>query len=219
MHGQIMTQRSQPAISAYYAHRLLAGLGMGRVHRYLFVRQPVDGLPLPVKGFEVCAMTANDPILPVIEPDPAIRQWRLEQGAICIVAFHKGDPAAHLWYVRHQFDEDEVRARYRVGTASIWDLGLEVRPRYRSGRAFAALWAGAASFWRAEGISMSFSRISDYNQTSLQPHLRMGAAIIGSALFVSIGKRQFCASRLCQGGRWTGPGQSSPCFDFAAETP
>lgn len=218
MQRQIVT-RTQTATPAYYANRLLSRLGIGCVHRYLFVRQPIAGLPKPIPGFDVRELSAEDRLLSIIEPDMQVRQWRQEQGGRCVVAFRGEDITAHLWYVRRQFDEDEVRARYCLDAASVWDLGLEVRPRYRGGRAFAALWAGTAQIWREQGITMSFSRINDYNRSSLQPHLRMGAEIVGTATFISNGKLQYCASRLRQGGRWSGSGRALPCFYFGDRRP
>ena len=81
--------------------------------------------------------------------------------------------------------------RFVPPPGACWDTGLYVRPEFRAGRAFAALWAGSAAWMAERSLDWSMSRIAAYNLDSLRSHARMGAVEIGSLTALKLGHRQW----------------------------
>lgn len=130
-------------------------------------------------------------------PAPTLRS-RFAQGARCLVAAKQDELAGFLWFVTGPYEEDEVRARFVPGPAgaAAWDFDVMVMPQYRMGRLFSYLWARANAELAAHGVRHTMSRISAFNASSLASHKRLGASIVGSALFVCIGPLQLMLSSL-----------------------
>jgi hypothetical protein len=63
-------------------------------------------------------------------------------------------------------------------------------PRYRMGRLFGYLWRRAGVELASRGVTSSVSRISAFNPGSIASHQRLGARIVGNALFVCAGPLQ-----------------------------
>ncbi len=187
------------ATLAYLCDRLLQRIKLGRLHRYVFLRQPVENLPDMPRGFTSRPVAGDEPVMSLIEPSAEVRQYRYNQAAVCLAAFRGVELVGSLWLVSGQFVEDEVRACYKLTDQLSWDMGLKIPPAYRSGRAFQALWAGAKAYLQAQGKTATFSRIADNNMASLKSHARMGSDIIGSAIFVSLGRLQITVSTQLDG--------------------
>lgn len=183
-----------PQSTVYRWNRLLSVLPGVRLRRYLFVEQPVYGLPKPISAFHSASYQKDDPCLAELWPEQSLRRYRFDQGAHCLVVTQHGRLAGGIWFTDQRYMEDEVRATYRFGPAYSWDFGLLIHPDYRATRAFAALWGAVAQDLAARGKRGSLSRISDYLAPSLLAHARMGAKPIGRATFLSLGAKQYCWS-------------------------
>ncbi len=187
------------ATLAYVCDRLLQYSNIGRLRRYIFVQQPVESLPDMPRGFSSRPVSEYEPVISIIEPSAEVRQYRYNQAAVCLAAFRGVELVGSLWLTSEQFIEDEVRARYKLTEPLSWDTGLNIPRAYRSGRAFQALWAGAKAYLQAQGKTSTVSRVADNNMASLKSHARMGANILGSAVFISFGKLQITLSTRLKG--------------------
>ena len=196
---------------AYRCDRLLHWSRLGRVRRYLFAGLSVNALPTIPRGY-ACDWHDHDcDSVAAMFPDAISRQWRFRQHARCLIVSRDHIAMGGLWIVPERFDEDEVRATYRVGSELVWDLGLFIPEAHRASRAFAALWGGVREHLEAHRLRGSVSRISDYLDASLRSHSRMDARWLGSASFARIAGGQWCSSSLAAGAVST----AGPCFDFS----
>jgi RimJ/RimL family protein N-acetyltransferase len=64
------------------------------------------------------------------------------------------------------------------------------------GRLFTLLWQRAGADLGAEGVATTFSRISAFNRASIAAHRRLGARIVGQAIFLVAGRVQITLSSL-----------------------
>lgn len=181
------------------ADRLLRQLGWGHVHHYLFLAQPLAGQAAgqaKSRHFTVRPLEAADPALNSLPLDRAVLDYRFGQQAAATGAFDGARLAAVVWYTPGPYEEDEVRAHYTplpAGRAA-WDFGVYVAPDYRVGRAFASVWAGAAAAMRQRGIDWTLSRVNVINAASVAAHRRLGAVVIGRAVFMRLGRVQIAVS-------------------------
>jgi hypothetical protein len=183
-----------PRAAAYRWNRVLTLIPGLRLHRYLFVFQPVSGLPKSMSQYPVRLFEADDTALAQLWPESAVRARRFGQGARCLTVQAANRLAGGVWLVDGRYCEDEVRAEFRFGPTFSWDFGLFIHPDFRSTRAFAALWGGVAADLRSRGKQGTLSRIADYLAPSLLSHARMGAKSVGQATFLSLGSKQYCWS-------------------------
>ena len=137
-------------------------------------------------------LAPEDPVLATIELDAVALDYRLGQGATLIGVVERGQIVGALWFCRGDYDEDEVRCRFRPVPAgrAVWDLGVHVNASHRLGRTFVRLWAAANQELRASGAVWSLSRISAFNPSSISAHERLGAVPIGAATFLCLGGLQ-----------------------------
>jgi hypothetical protein len=144
---------------------------------------------------------------------------RFAQGARCLVAAKQDELAGFLWFVTGPYEEDEVRARFVPGPAgaAAWDFDVLVMPQYRMGRLFSYLWARANAELAARGVRHTMSRISAFNAASLASHKRLGASIVGSALFVCVGRLQLMRSSLRPGWHFSWRPDQRPTLVVAAD--
>lgn len=147
--------------------------------------------------------------LSTIESNPCPRPYhvlqdRYSQGSECLAVF-KGDVfAGCMWYVKSRYKEDEVRCLYELPAhQAVWDFDVYVDPKFRLSPVFLKLWDVASARLVDEGVGWSFSRISAFNTMSLSSHKRMGAIIVGWAVFIRFGNIQMTVSTL------------SPCFHLS----
>ena len=72
----------------------------------------------------------------------------------------------------------------------VWDFDVYVEPQFRLGRTFARLWDAANEQFSSNGIQWSISRISAFNQQSLQSHQRLGIRRLNTLTFFCLGGLQ-----------------------------
>lgn len=179
---------------SYAAARFAARAGMLGYNRYSLVAVPVGGMPNMPRGFRVELLHANALAQYQIDVSTGVQATRFAQGLICLGAFNaKNQLVGVNWVGCGPFVEDEVHVRFSVPENAGWDTGLWVRPEYRLGRGFAALWAGTAEWLHAQNLHWSISRIADYNLPSILSHKRMGAVTVGHITAVRLYKWQWMA--------------------------
>lgn len=155
-------------------------------HRYRIVSVPVAGMPVMPRGHTARRIEQRELAKYAIDADARVQAARFAAGLACIAAFSGDDLVAVNWLGTGQYDEDEVRVRYRLPADAAWDTGLWVVPERRLGRAFASVWAGTAEWLRDQGLNRTMSRIADYNTPSLQSHFRMGATEVARLAVLSM---------------------------------
>lgn len=169
---------------------------------YELVEQPVaasSNLPsrhrAAVRWFEV---HPGSPEIDLMPPAPMVKQMRFDQGARCIAVYRNDDFIGYVWFCFHQYAEDEVRCTYVLDkpATSAFDFDLYIFPAFRLGRAFATVWDAANEFLRANGVTHTYSRISRFNLASRQAHMRLGARVVGTGLFLHLGPLQLSWSAL-----------------------
>ncbi len=189
---------------ASYRLARLAGLipGCG-FHRYVLVAQPRAGLPAMPRGFTVTPLTDDELAgTPLDTPAEAVRHRRA-MGATCLAARDAhGTITGFLWLTDRPFREDEIDLWYEPGAHAAWDMGLYVRPAFRLGRSYAALWAGAAHWLAARGLDWSLCRITDYNAAAQAAPARRGGRKVGTVWALTVGRWQLTASTLSPNWRW-----------------
>ncbi|NOT12417.1 MAG: N-acetyltransferase [Methylococcaceae bacterium] len=169
------------------------------INKYYFVAQLINGNPLLPENrgklLRVVELPLNE-IHPCPRPSNVIKD-RYMQGAVCLAAYKANEFAGCLWYAKHRFREDEVRCIYEFDSfQSVWDFDVYVEPKFRLSPVFLKLWDYASAKLLNEGYSWSFSRISAFNAMSLGSHKRMGARIVGWAVFFQVGTVQLSVSSL-----------------------
>ncbi|WP_342116972.1 hypothetical protein [Pseudoduganella sp. OTU4001] len=179
--------------AAWYAvARCLALVGCS-MHRYHFVAQRVapQAMRRGAASIDVRSLARLED-LPAAYPRPQqIVAARFRQGGYSIAAWKGAELAGFLWYQLGAYQEDEVRARYCLPSPrSCWDYDVFVQPHMRLGVAFCRLWDEAHRRMQAHGIAWTCSRISAFNPDSLRAHRRIGAIILGSANFFTLGRWQ-----------------------------
>jgi hypothetical protein len=184
----------------YAAARLLGRLAGSRVRliKYYFVAQPVPAHPpgsalLAPRQFALEWLAPESSLLARMDRPSAVIAARFAQGARCLAATTlAGELAGFLWFVPGPYEEDEVRVRFVPTPAGrvAWDFDVSVMPAYRMSRLFGYLWARAGTELRASGITHTVSRISAFNPASLAAHRRLGAVVVGQAVFLCAGSWQ-----------------------------
>ncbi len=144
---------------------------------------------------EIRAVAENDLLVQSFPRPAQVLRQRFARGAQCYAATVKGQFAGYVWLARGQYDEDEVRCRYELPAteACVWDYDVYVAPRFRLTRVMSRLWLAVNQALSAKDVRWSFSRISLYNQASVQTHERLGARRVGIAAFLVIGPLQITA--------------------------
>jgi hypothetical protein len=170
-------------ILSYAAARLAAKAGMIGYSRLLLVAVPVSGMPEMPRGFRVAPMSATELEKHSIDISPAVQRLRFAQGMTCLAAFNRKEELVGIsWVGAGPFEEDAMPIRFHVPADAGWDAGLWIKPQFRMGRGFAALWAGTAQWLNAHDKNWSMSWIADYNLPSILSHKRMGAVTVGRVL-------------------------------------
>ncbi len=202
----------------FAVHRLLgrASGGSCGLFWYQFYRQPV-GDQLLVKedpGLNFLWLDHHEAILEEIPRPVANLRARFEQDVKSLVVLKRGELIACAWFGFGRFWEDEVRCIYRMPAAAVWDFDVYVVPRYRLGRTFARTWQAANTLLVKAGITHSFSRISAYNRHSVLSHQRLGAAQVGTALFLRLGALQLMCGNIAPYVSFTISVDRAPELDF-----
>jgi hypothetical protein len=140
----------------------------------------------------VYPVSEEDPVVRSFPPPLAVIRSRYKQDAICLVAFEESSLVGYLWLLLGPYEEDEVRCRFipmPEGKAA-WDFDVYVFSRYRLGIGFLRLWDEANRYLRERGIEWTMSRISAFNAVSFASHRKLGARVVGHAVFVVLGPCQ-----------------------------
>ncbi len=188
----------------FSASRLSSILGGRRLRivKYYFTAQPVsaphDERWTRSGTFDFLWADATCSLLQQADRPAPVLASRFAQGARCLVAAKQNDLAGFVWFVTGPYEEDEVRARFVPGPEgeAAWDFDVTIMPAYRMGRLFSYLWARTNAELAKCGVRHTMSRISAFNPGSLASHRRLGAGIVGSALFVCVGRLQVMRSSL-----------------------
>jgi hypothetical protein len=187
----------------YATSRLLGVLFKGRIRivKYYFMAQAVSAQATETSkrrgAFTFEFVGPESPVFRGVDRPATVIAARFAQGARCLAATDReAQFAGFLWFVIGSYEEDEVRARFDPGPAgqAAWDFDVSIVPRYRMGRLFGYLWERASAELAMHGVRHSLSRISAFNGPSLASHRRLGARILGQALFVCIGRVQLMKS-------------------------
>lgn len=167
-------------VLSYAIARFATKAGVVGYRRFILVSVPVDGMPQMPRGFTTRPLSPSELRSHSIDVPEETQTQRFAQGLTCLGAFNgQGALVGVNWVGVHDFTESEIYVRFGLPAGCGWDCGLWIAPRYRLGRAFAALWAGTAEWMRANGRTASISWIADYNLPSLLSHRRMGAITVG----------------------------------------
>ena len=186
----------------YWLGRALDKGSAGRwtLHRYHFIAQYVGDTPLtPPRGrdIDIRPQTASDPLPGDYPRPPAVVRDRYVQGALSLTAWRGGRLAGFLWLIADAYQEDEVRARYRLASSrASWDFDVWVRPEERLGWVFGRLWEAARQHLRRHDVRWTCSRISAFNPASLRAHAQIGTVLLGGALFLRCGAWQWMVASL-----------------------
>lgn len=196
-------------VCLYATSRALNALFGGRVRiiKYYFMAQPVAA-PATLSGarrgsFTLAFTEADCVLFRQVDRPAAVIAARFAQRARCLAATdNEARLAGFLWFVIGPYDEDEVRARFEPKPHGevAWDFDVTIMPRYRMGRLFGYLWERASAELAACGVRHSLSRISAFNGASMASHRRLGARIVGQAVFLCIGRMQLMKSTVAP--RW-----------------
>ncbi len=169
--------------------------------KYYFVAQFLNGQPLlpQRKGRQFIVVELLSDVQdthPCPRPAPVIAD-RYAQGAVCLATYKGEEFAGCLWYVNPRYREDEVRCLYQLVSAqAVWDFDVYVEPKFRLSPVFLKLWDATSAKLISEGYCWSLSRISAFNAMSLSSHKRMGAQVVGWAIFMRAGVVQLSIASL-----------------------
>jgi len=161
--------------------------------------------PIVTKALLPASLARNIEYIELLEghPDIArmpartdIKAQRFRHGARCLAAYKKGELLGYAWFSRGQYEEDEVRCTYVLGSPadSVFDFDFYVMPEHRMGIAFMAIWHGANEFLRAQGVAHTFSRMTRFNLASRRAHRRLGAVCVARAWFLQLGPLELMVS-------------------------
>ena len=164
-----------------------------RLHSYELMAQPISDRPLLSAALEksyefreICRGQAEVEVMPALQ---AIKESRFDQGARCLGAYKNGELIGYIWFAFSRYEEDEVRCTYELPHfgRSAFDFDLYILPKHRMGPGFAAIWHGANSFLKRQGVVLSYSRMTRFNLASRRAHERLGAKRVARAVFLQLG--------------------------------
>lgn len=185
----------------YGAARLVGKLSAGhaRLLKYYITAQPVpSGEITPARRGRQIEVTEADVVevlaMPVERPREVL-EARLRNGGRCLAARKDGGLAGFQWFTLRDYPEDEVRCLFRIDPTDrcAWDFDIFVFPEWRTQPVFTRLWDKCNEILRGAGVRFTLSRINAYNGASRRAHERIGARVVGWALFLCLGRAQFAA--------------------------
>ncbi len=174
----------------YSINRILSFFPSSKLIKYFYVAQKLSKQPLLSakrgKNIEIVDFV-NSGNHPCPRP-PEVINDRYKQGATSLIAYKNGEFAGCLWYIKDKYKEDEVNCLFELpANDSVWDFDVYVEPKFRLSPVFLKLWDYTSDRLIKENCHWSLSRISAFNPNSLFSHKRMGAVIIGWAVFICLG--------------------------------
>ena len=190
----------------YFIAKGLKRFSFGKVGlvSYHLLAQPVrepGRLPKRKTALDVRSLSPAEISNTRFERPQGTIQHRLQHEPVCFGAFKDGLLVGHLWLILGAYEEDEVRCLFQPAPAgkAAWDFDVFVEPSFRVGSTFYHLWSAANSFLYQQGIQWTMSRISSFNHKSIMSHKRLGAQVVGRAVFLRLGKVQVT---YCNLGPW-----------------
>lgn len=181
----------------YGADRLLSSFGnKASLYKYYLVAQPVpDTALLPERrgrSIQVRQIQPHEPVLEQFPRPKEVIQSHYRQGAICLGAFKDDELLGYAWILLGTYEEDEVRCFFvpMPKGVSAWDFDIYLYPKHRIGFAFPRLWDEVNAYLHSQNSEWTMSRISAFNRGSLASHQKLGARLLGSALFFVVGSWQ-----------------------------
>ncbi len=194
--AQLVHQLGSINASLYLANRMTALLSIKLFfNKYYLVAQSLNTQPLlPKNKGQLLRIVELLPDQLDSHPCPrprAVLADRYRQGAVCIAAYKGEEFAGCIWYVKPRYQEDEVRCLYDLQSEhAVWDFDVYVVPKFRLSPVFLKLWDEVSAKLLAENCYWSLSRISAFNAMSLSSHKRLGAKVLGWAVFTQLGSIQ-----------------------------
>ncbi|MEO7497674.1 MAG: hypothetical protein ABIT83_21170 [Massilia sp.] len=193
--------------------------GRCRLHKYAIVAQAVGTASL-CRGrgdtIEVRAVAAAGADAAAFRRRASVIAARYGQGAECLAAYRAGELLGYLWFTQRPYQEDEVRARFVPGRRdAAWDFDIQVFNEHQLGLAFPRLWDEANRCLHARGVRWTCSRISAFNAGSRSAHRRIGAVLLGSAVFLCCGRWQWMAASMAPWFHLSRDADSYPQFRLA----
>jgi hypothetical protein len=208
----------------YAIHRALLKISAGRIRLicYALVVQPVAPPTVPARPrtsrIAVRELTADDPMLVRIPRQLSVMQGRFARNGRAIGAFTDDDSfAGMIWFQLDDYDEDEVRCRYRFLPRGrvCWDYDMLIEEALRVTPLFTRIWTAATTMLHGLGIEWTASRISSFNAPSLRSHARLGAKRVGTVTFLCFGPVQLLVGT-CRPYIHLSVGKSAPVIDVDA---
>lgn len=207
-------------VLSYAAARLAAKAGMIGYSRLLLVAVPVSGMPQMPRGFRVAPLSPAELERHNIDIAQPVQRLRFAQGMQCLAAYNSKDELVGVtWVGAGPFEEDAMPIRFHIPADAGWDAGLWIKPQFRMGRGFAALWAGTAQWLHANDKQWSMSWIADYNLPSILSHKRMGAVTVGRVLTFRLFRWHYMAEGRPRLVRLTSGIASNVCLSHAPPDP
>ena len=202
--------------SLYGIHRTLQAVHHNcSLNSYHIVAQPIASQPLLPgnRGASIVVRFAlpGDSALDLMGRPAEEIAARFASPGVCLVAEKNARMAGFLWLLLGRYREPDDRCIFVIDSPrAAWDLDVFVEPSLRLSPVFARLWSEANSWLRGRGIEWTLSRISCYNERSLQSHVRLGSVKLGRTTFLKLGPLQIMFSSMapyvhCTVGNQNGP--------------
>lgn len=200
----------------YSIHRTLHAIHPScSLNSYYIVAQPIPSQPLlpGSRGASIAVrfVDPGDVVLDSMGRSAEEIAARFAGSGVCIVAEKNGRMVGFLWLLLGRYREPDDRSTFIIDSRrAAWDLDVFVEPALRLSPVFARLWSEANLWLRARGIEWTLSRISCYNERSLQSHARLGSIKLGRMTFLKLGPMQTMLSSVtpyvhCSMGNRAGP--------------
>ncbi len=202
--------------SLYGIHRMLQAIHPRcSLNSYRLVAQPIASEPLLTgsRGASIVVRFADpgDSALDLMVRPPEEISARFASPGVCLVAEKHARMVGFLWLLLGRYREPDDRCTFIIDSPhAAWDLDVFVEPSQRLSPVFARLWSEANHWMRGRGIEWTLSRISCYNERSLQSHARLGTVKLGHMTFLKLRPVQMMFSSMapyvyCTVGNCDGP--------------
>ncbi len=200
----------------YGTHRTLQAIHSScSLTSYYIVAQPIPSQSLlpASRGASIAVrfIVPGDSALDLMGRAPEEIAARFASPGVCLVAEKQQRMVGYLWLLLGRYREPDDRCTFVIDSPhAAFDLDVFVEPALRLSPVFARLWSEANAWLRARGIEWTLSRISCYNERSLQSHARLGSVKLGRMTFLKLGPIQMMFSSVapyvhCMIGNGGGP--------------
>jgi len=189
----------------YVFNRILNKLSFNKIRiiKYYFFAQPVPIDPIiktiKKRNIKVHEILRDDFIVRQFPRPAKVIEERFNQQARCFTAIKNDNEfIGYIWICENEYLEDEVRCNFipYPEKDAVWDFDVYITPENRLSLAFPLLWDYTNKVLNNKQYSWTISRISAFNPVSLSVHKKMGARIVGSAIFFCFGNVQLLISSI-----------------------